>query len=57
VVRHTDTFQQQAIHAPIAWLEGRTPYNLWGDAPWWLSTAAIVAMGFVRRKKRSATPT
>ena len=50
VVRHTDTFQEQAVHAPIAWMTGRTPYNVWGDVPWWLATIAIVAMGWVRRK-------
>ncbi|HVW28615.1 MAG TPA: apolipoprotein N-acyltransferase [Polyangiaceae bacterium] len=55
VTAHTETFKEQAVHAPIAWLTGRTPYNLWGDAPWWLATAAIVAMGFVTpRSRRSA---
>jgi apolipoprotein N-acyltransferase len=51
VVRHTETFKEQAVHAQIAWLDGRTPYNLWGDAPWWLATVGIVLMGIVGRKK------
>jgi len=54
VVRHTETFRQQATHAQIAWMTGRTPYNLWGDVPWWLATIAVVAMGFVSPKSRRA---
>jgi apolipoprotein N-acyltransferase len=56
VVRHTDTFQEQAVHAQVAWMTGSTPYNLWGDAPWWLATVAIVVMGFVRRKGTTPAP-
>ncbi len=51
VVRHTETGREEAIRAPIAWLRGRTPYNVWGDGPWWLATAAIVAMGLASRKR------
>jgi apolipoprotein N-acyltransferase len=53
VVRHTGTFRQEAVHAPIRWMEGRTPYNVIGDAPWWLATAAIVAMSLKRRPRRA----
>lgn len=56
VVAHTGTFRQEAARSQIAWMSGRTPYNLWGDAPWWLSTIAVVAMGFWRRRTPS-TPT
>ncbi len=52
VTRHTNTFQQQAIQGQVAWLDGRTPYNLWGDAPWWLCTAAIVWMGLKPFRRR-----
>jgi apolipoprotein N-acyltransferase len=54
VIGHTETFKQQAIRREVAWLTGSTPYNLWGDAPWWLATAAIVAMGFVKRRPAAA---
>jgi apolipoprotein N-acyltransferase len=49
VVRQTGTFRQEAVHAQVAWMKGSTPYNLWGDTPWWLATLAIVGMGFWRR--------
>jgi apolipoprotein N-acyltransferase len=55
VLAHTGTFQQQAIRREVAWLDGRTPYNLWGDAPWWLSTAVILGMSFVRRRRLGPT--
>jgi apolipoprotein N-acyltransferase len=55
VVAHTGTFRAEAVRAQIAWMTGRTPYNLWGDAPWWLSTLAVVLMGFWRRRA-PATP-
>jgi apolipoprotein N-acyltransferase len=50
VVRHTGTFRQEAVHAPVHWLEGRTVYNRIGDLPWWLATVAVGVMSFKRRK-------
>jgi apolipoprotein N-acyltransferase len=47
VIAHTDTFQAQSLAQEIAWLHGRTPYELWGDIPWWLISLAIFAAGFV----------
>jgi apolipoprotein N-acyltransferase len=46
VVRHSGTYRQEAIRAEVAWLQGRTPYRVLGDAAWWLITLAIVVMGF-----------
>lgn len=57
VVAHTGTFREEATHAKIAWMTGSTPYNLWGDIPWWLATAAIVTMGFVAPRSRRAKAT
>jgi apolipoprotein N-acyltransferase len=51
VVTHTGTFRQEAARATIAWLSGRTPYELWGDAPWWILTALAVAAAFRPRTK------
>jgi apolipoprotein N-acyltransferase len=51
VVTHTGTFRQEATRATIAWLSGRTPYELWGDAPWWILTALAVAAAFRPRTK------
>jgi apolipoprotein N-acyltransferase len=50
VVRHTGTFRQEAVHAPVHWLEGRTVYNRIGDLPWWLATVAVGVMSFRRRR-------
>jgi apolipoprotein N-acyltransferase len=54
VVTHTGTFRQEAARAAIAWLDGGTPYRLWGDAPWWLATVAISVMSFVRPRRKAA---
>jgi apolipoprotein N-acyltransferase len=52
IVSHTAPFQEQALAANIAWLKTSTPYELWGDLPWWAISIAIVAMGFVTRRRR-----
>jgi apolipoprotein N-acyltransferase len=46
VVRHSGTYRQEAIRAQVAWLDGRTPYRVIGDAAWWLITLAIAVMSF-----------
>ncbi|HVU05436.1 MAG TPA: apolipoprotein N-acyltransferase [Polyangiaceae bacterium] len=50
VVAHTGTFREDSARAEIAWMSGRTPYNLWGDTPWWLCTLGSVILAFRRRK-------
>ncbi len=52
VVAHTDPFKEQALAHRVAWLTASTPYEWWGDAPWWLATAAIAAAAFVRRRPK-----
>ncbi len=54
VVAHTQTFKQQALAHQIAWLKPTTPYELYGDIPWWLATAVIALGAFVRRPERKA---
>lgn len=54
VVAHTQTFKEQALAHQIAWLEATTPYELYGDLPWWLATAVIALGAFVRRPGRKA---
>jgi apolipoprotein N-acyltransferase len=56
VVAHTDPFKEQALAHEIAWLHARTPYELWGDIPWWLASLAIVLAGFVAYPKRRRIP-
>jgi apolipoprotein N-acyltransferase len=52
VVSHTSTFQQQALRAELSWLKGKTPYALYGDAPWWLASLCAVALALIRRRER-----
>jgi apolipoprotein N-acyltransferase len=49
VISNTETFEEAAQHATLRWLKGKTPYTLWGDAPWWLASAASVLFAFRRR--------
>jgi hypothetical protein len=52
VIAHSGTFREEALAAEIAWLRAKTPYELWGDAPWWLASLVMVAAAFVRRPPR-----
>jgi apolipoprotein N-acyltransferase len=64
VVAHTETFTQAALRQEIAYLHGSaTPYELYGDAPWWLcSLFSALACAFRkrdvfgRRSKDGASP-
>ena len=48
----TALFEETATVGEIRWMRVRTLYEMWGDAPWWLATAAIVLMGFFSRPRR-----
>jgi apolipoprotein N-acyltransferase len=51
VIAHSGTFRQESVDAVAHWMKGpRTGYEIWGDAPWWLATAAIGFMAFRRRR-------
>ncbi len=52
VVAHTRPFEMEALAHEIAWLHASTPFELWGNGPWWLVTAASVYFAFARRKPR-----
>jgi apolipoprotein N-acyltransferase len=54
VVKHTETFEQAALAADIAWLHARTVYELLGDIPWWL--LSLVAAGLAFSPKRRPSP-
>jgi apolipoprotein N-acyltransferase len=36
IVVRSDTFEATAIDGTVAWLRGKTAYEVLGDAPWWL---------------------
>jgi apolipoprotein N-acyltransferase len=50
IVSHTEPFKEQALAANISWLKTATPYELWGNLPWWAVSLAIVAMGFISKR-------
>jgi apolipoprotein N-acyltransferase len=54
VVKHTETFKEEAIAGEVAWLHSHTVYELLGDVPWWLSAALAFALAFAppRSKRR-----
>ncbi|HKQ70441.1 MAG TPA: apolipoprotein N-acyltransferase, partial [Polyangiaceae bacterium] len=51
VIAHSGTFRQETVDAIAHWMKGpKTGYEIWGDLPWWLAAAAIVTMGFAKRR-------
>lgn len=56
VLAHTQTFEVATLDVQIAWMNGSTPYQLWGDGPWWLATALGLVGCFVQRRGRGAQP-
>jgi len=54
ITQHSEPFRQQALVEDIAWLQATTPYELWGDLPWWAASIAIAIMSF--RPRRGAVP-
>jgi hypothetical protein len=55
VVKHTDTFTQEALAADIAWLHARTLYEILGDIPWWLLTLVAAGLAFSPNRRPSAS--
>ena len=47
VVVHGGTFREEALLANIAWLRAATPFEVLGNAPWWLVAVLVFAAGFV----------
>jgi apolipoprotein N-acyltransferase len=65
MVTHGTTFRQEALLADIAWLRNRTPFEVLGNAPWWLAAMLVFAAGFIaapgsgagKSSRRAAHPT
>ncbi len=51
VPMHGGTSTEESLIGVAKFMRGRTVYEVLGDWPWWLATAAIVAMAFVRRER------
>lgn len=56
VQARTGTFRQEAIRSEISWLTASTPYEWWGDGPWWVVTALITFAAFRRRPAAAGAP-
>jgi apolipoprotein N-acyltransferase len=57
VLEHSDTFKEQGIAGDVAYLRpSRTPYELYGDLPWWLCSVVIVGFAFVPRDRFRKRP-
>ncbi len=51
VVGHTGTFQEDTLAAEVAWLQGGTPYRVYGDAPWYLISLLSLGFAFIPRSR------
>lgn len=49
LVQQTPTFKEAAIAEDVAWLTLKSPYRLWGNAPWMIMTVLSLLMSFFRR--------
>jgi apolipoprotein N-acyltransferase len=54
IIAHSKNFEQQALRAQVAYMDGTTPYRLWGDYPWWAATLAAVGICLWQRPRKSA---
>ena len=51
VLATTHTFQEETLVHQIAWLKGRTVYEVLGNFPFWLASAFAAYAAFARRSK------
>lgn len=51
VIRHTQPFEKVALAEEVAYLRASTPYEVYGDAPWWLATIAASVCCFIPRRR------
>jgi apolipoprotein N-acyltransferase len=49
VMSNTQPFVEETLSAEVAWIETKTLYELWGDAPWWLVSLGMLVACFKRR--------
>jgi apolipoprotein N-acyltransferase len=54
VIAHGGTFRAETVDGIVHMMRGKTGYEIWGDAPWWLATFAVLGMAFVPRRRRRA---
>ena len=54
VLLSSQPFKEQTLVHEIAWLKGRTPYEVLGDYPFWTAALFSVYAAFAKRRKPSA---
>lgn len=54
VMSQTGTFEQATLAEEVAWLDLRTPFQIWGTWPWWGLSAAALFVAFKRRPSQAA---
>ncbi|HEY4122694.1 MAG TPA: apolipoprotein N-acyltransferase, partial [Byssovorax sp.] len=50
VVKHGDTFREETIVGDARYMRSKTLFEITGDAPVWIATILVIAMGFRARK-------
>ncbi len=51
LVASTETFKEATLAENVAWLKLKTPYQFWGNGPWWLLSAFALGFAFIRRPR------
>jgi apolipoprotein N-acyltransferase len=54
VLSTSKTFEEQTLVHEIAWLKGRTPYEVLRDYPFWLAALFSAYAAFAKRRQRAA---
>ncbi|MEO6602961.1 MAG: nitrilase-related carbon-nitrogen hydrolase, partial [Polyangiaceae bacterium] len=54
VLATSETFKEQTLVHQIAWMKGRTPYEILGDYPFWAAALFSVYAAFTKRRKQAA---
>jgi anti-sigma factor RsiW len=52
VVARARPFTPALVMGEVRWLEGRTPYERWGDGPFQAGALASGALALLRRRRR-----
>jgi apolipoprotein N-acyltransferase len=50
VIAQSGTFRAERFDATVHWMHGTTPYEVMGDAPWYLATLLMLVALFRRRR-------
>ena len=55
VLAHTGTFERAALSHEVGYMNpSRTPYEVYGDLPWWGCFVAVAGLCVVPRRRRAS---